>query len=232
MEKAQAAWEAEVKEKKTAAKLPKPVADILAVEPAKRTDKQKQAIAAHYRTIAPALEPLRKELAATQKHRDDLVKTIPSTLVAMAGPPRTLRILARGNWQDDSGEIVQPDVPAFLTPRLGERDPKTPRYSRLDLAKWLTAADHPLTSRVFVNRLWKLMFGQGLVKSLDDFGSQGAPPSHPQLLDYLASEFTATGWDVKAMVKWIAMSATYRPTYGWPARTASAWTPRRSATTP
>jgi hypothetical protein len=210
LEKAQAEWEAEVKEKKTTAKLPKPVTEALAVEPAKRSDKQKQAIAAHYRTVAPALEPLRKELAATQKARDDLMKTIPTTLVAMAGPPRTTRILARGNWQDDSGEIVQPDVPAFLTPRLSERDSKTPRYSRLDLAKWLTAADHPLTSRVFVNRLWKLMLGQGLVKSLDDFGSQGAPPTHPQLLDYLATEFVASGWDVKAMVKRIAMSATYR----------------------
>src|SRR5207244_4506674 len=198
--KAQVAWEADVKAKK-AAKPPKAIADILDVEPAKRSEKHKTAVAAHYRTVAPSLEPLRKEQAEVQKKRDDLMKTIPTTLVAMSGSPRTMRVLPRGNWLDDSGEIVQPEVPAFLTPRLGERDPKTPRYSRLDLAKWLATPENPLVARVFVNRLWKLMFGQGLVKSLDDFGSQGSPPSHPQLLDYLATEFVSSGWDTKAMIK-------------------------------
>src|SRR5262249_46595055 len=96
---------------------------------------------------------------------------------------------------------------------------KGKRANRLDLARWLVSPDNPVTARVFVNRLWKLMFGQGLVKSLDDFGAQGAPPTHPELLDWLATEFMASrgasgpGWDVKHMLKLIAMSATYRQSW-------------------
>jgi hypothetical protein len=101
---------------------------------------------------------------------------------------------------------VTPSVPAFL-PSL---DAKGKRATRLDLANWLVARDNPLVARVFVNRLWKLMFGQGLVKSLDDFGTQGALPSHPELLDWLAMEFADSGWDVKHLVKLMAMSNTYR----------------------
>jgi hypothetical protein len=84
------------------------------------------------------------------------------------------------------------------------------RPTRLDLADWLTSADNPLVARVFVNRLWKLAFGQGIVKSADDFGSQGTAPSHPELLDWLACEFTTTGWNVKHLLKHIVMSETYR----------------------
>jgi hypothetical protein len=205
VEKAQAKWEDEYKAAKQKPKLPKPVADALAVEAAKRAAAQKQAIAAHYRTLAPALEPLRKELAAAQAQRDALVKQIPTTLISTSGAPRTVRILARGNWQDDSGSVVQPDVPGFLQPR-----PASGKLTRLDLANWLVNPDNPLTARVFVNRLWKIAFGQGIVKSLEDFGSQGAPPTHPQLLDWLATEFIASGWDVKHVLKLMVTSAAYR----------------------
>jgi hypothetical protein len=222
LEKAQAKWEEEYAAAKTKPKVPKPVSDALAVEPAKRTAAQKQAIAAHYRTIAPALEPLRKELAATQAQRDALVKRIPTTLISMSGPPRTVHILPRGNWLDDSGPVVQPDVPGFLFPLSGGRQPsdsknnqgadapRSGRVTRLDLANWLVHPDNPLTSRVFVNRLWKQCFGQGIVKTLEDFGSQGAPLTHPQLLDWLATEFIARGWDVKEMLRFMVTSATYR----------------------
>jgi hypothetical protein len=200
----QAKWEEKARAEK--AKLPKPVADALAVEPAKRTPQQKQVLAAHYRTIAPELEPLRKELAAVQGKRDGLMKNVPTTLVSTSVSPRVVRVLPRGNWLDDSGEVVQPAVPAFLA----ALDTKGKRATRLDLAKWLVSPDNPLTARVFVNRLWKIGFGQGIVRSPDDFGIQGSPPSHPQLLDWLAVEFVESGWDVKHLLKLLVTSNAYR----------------------
>ena len=96
--------------------------------------------------------------------------------------PRTVRVLPRGNWQDESGEVVQPGVLGFLPP------PKVDgrALNRLDLAQWLVAPENPLTARVFVNRLWKLCFGIGLSKVLDDVGSQGELPNNPALIDWLA----------------------------------------------
>jgi hypothetical protein len=99
---------------------------------------------------------------------------------------------------------VQPSIPEFLG-TLGKKD----RATRMDLAKWIISPDNPLTARVFVNRLWKLAFGQGLVRNLDDFGTQGTPPTHPELLDWLATEF-ASKWDVKATLKLMLMSSTYK----------------------
>jgi hypothetical protein len=205
LEKALAKWEEELKAKKDNPKLPKPVADALAIEPAKRNAKQKQTIAAHYRSIAPLLEPQRKEQAQLHQQREAVVSKVATTLISMSGPPRTVRILARGNWLDETGEIVKADVPGFLSLRL-----PSDRANRMDLAKWLVNPDNPLTARVFVNRLWKLAFGQGIVKTLEDFGSQGSPPTHPQLLDWLATEFIASGWDVKHMLRLMLNSAAYR----------------------
>ena len=123
-------------------------------------------------------------------------------LATVSVKPRTVRILPRGNWMDDSGEIVSPAVPKFLS--------KKEMSSRTDLAKWITSRENPLTARVFVNRLWKIFFGKGISRVLDDIGSQGEWPSHPELLDWLAVEFMESGWDVKHIVKLIVNSKAYR----------------------
>jgi hypothetical protein len=129
------------------------------------------------------------------------------TLVTEAWKPAVTRVLTRGNFQDESGAVVEPAVPHFLPPAANALG--SPRLTRLDLAKWIVSKDNPLTARAFVNRLWKQFFGNGLSGVVDDLGAQGEPPSHPELLDWLAGEFRA-GWDVKHVVKLIVMSDTYR----------------------
>jgi hypothetical protein len=188
--------------------LPAEVVQALTVEAGKRTPQQKQTLASYFHSIAPQLEPQRRALAALQQRREQLLKAAPETEISVSGPPRTMRILPRGNWLDDSGPVVTPATPASLPP-LGV---KGRRATRLDLARWMTAPENPLMARVFVNRLWKLFFSQGLVKTLDDLGSQGAWPTHPDLLDWLAVEFRESGWDVKHLVKLIVLSDTYRQT--------------------
>lgn len=182
------------------------VLDALATAPQSRTDEQRKAISTHFRSIAPQLAESRSQLEAAQKQREQLVKQhTRTTLITVAVPPREMRVLKRGNWMDKSGELVEPGVPHFLKQIRTEG-----RSSRLDLADWLTSPDNPLTARVFVNRLWKLYFGTGLSKVLDDVGSQGEPPVHPDLLDALAVEFVESGWNVKHMIKLLVMSRTYR----------------------
>jgi hypothetical protein len=132
------------------------------------------------------------------------------TIVTVAAPPRVTRVLARGNWQDESGEVVQPSPPRFLVAGRPAPLPDAPRQTRLDLANWIVSRDNPLTARTFVNRLWKQFFGTGLSSIVDDLGTQGEYPSHPELLDWLAVDFMDSGWDVKAVVRTIVMSATYR----------------------
>jgi hypothetical protein len=203
--------------------VPKNITEIVALETAKRSPQQKQELSAYYRTIAPQLAAPRSQLADLQRQRDALFGAVRTTLVSTTGTPRMMRILPRGNWLDDSGEAVAPSAPGFMTPR--QIAPERGRLTRLDLAKWLISTENPLAARVFVNRLWKIAFGQGLVRSMEDFGSQGTPPTHPQLLDWLALEFMAPAssnpkseipdpqsqaWDIKRMLKLIVMSGTYR----------------------
>ena len=118
--------------------------------------------------------------------------------------PATAPILMRGAY-DQPGEVVPAGVPAAIL------DPGTsPPQNRRELVDWMLRPDHPLVARVAVNRIWRMFFGQGLVRTLEDFGSQGAQPVHPELLDYLAAHFMESGWDVKALCRLIATSATYR----------------------
>jgi hypothetical protein len=148
----------------------------------------------------------RKKLTEIEAELGAVGKRVRVTMVSEAVAPRDVRVLARGNWMDDTGELVQPGVPHFMKqPDVGDR-----RLTRLDLAQWLVSADHPQTARVFMNRLWKMSFGVGISRVLDDVGAQGEWPEHPALLDYLATEFAGSNWNVKQMVKLLVMSSTYR----------------------
>jgi hypothetical protein len=205
LEAAQAAWERSIHEKGVEG-LPKEIVAIVVRDSSKRDAKQQQALAVYFRSIASSLAEPRRQLADLQRQRDEIKKAVPATLISEAVAPRVMRVLPRGNWLDDSGEIVAPDVPASLTSlSLTER-----RANRLDLAQWMLTPQNPLVARVFVNRLWKMAFGQGIVRTLDDFGSQGAWPTHLELLDWLAVEFRESGWNVKHVLKLMMMSYTYR----------------------
>ena len=129
------------------------------------------------------------------------------TMVTEAAEPMETRVLARGNWQDESGAIVSPAPPKFLAEATVTSDR---RATRLDLADWILAPENPLTARTMVNRLWHQFFGTGLSAVVDDLGLQGEYPSHPELLDWLSGQFVESGWDVKALVKLLVTSATYR----------------------
>jgi hypothetical protein len=145
------------------------------------------------------LEKLRGELFAVRRQS-------PTVMVMQELPvPRETHILIRGSY-DAPGEKVEPGVPEEL---LGSW-PKDAPHNRLGLAQWLTKPDHPLTSRVVVNRFWQQLFGEGIVKTSDNFGMQGEWPSHPELLDWMAREFIESGWNVKALMKMMVLSATYR----------------------
>ncbi|MEZ6094075.1 MAG: PSD1 and planctomycete cytochrome C domain-containing protein [Pirellulaceae bacterium] len=129
--------------------------------------------------------------------------------VSVSQKPSITRVLPRGDWQNDSGDVVEPCVPSFLPQILNANQE---RLTRLDLANWLVSSDNPLTARVQMNRLWNQFFGRGLNPILDDMGIQGEFPSHPDVLDWLANEFVASGWDFKHMVKLIVLSDAYQRT--------------------
>jgi hypothetical protein len=152
-----------------------------------------------------ALRTANAELKALRLERTDLEKTIPTAMVmAEMKVPRNTFVLARGDYRNQT-EKVQPGVPSMLPP-LPEGAP----LNRLTLARWLIDPKHPLTARVAVNRFWQTYFGVGIVKTQEDFGVQGEAPVHPELLDWLSTEFIRTGWDIRAMQRLIVTSATYR----------------------
>lgn len=163
-----------------------------------------------YRESTPAYQKIKSELQVREKERENLLKTAPSVLATISATPREIRLLNRGDWQDKSGPLVAPAPPAFLSKPAPPGEQPALRGTRLDLAKWMVDADNPLTSRVFVNRLWARLFGVGLSKDLGDFGLQGEYPSHPELLDWLAIEFREKGWSVKHLMRTILLSRTYQ----------------------
>jgi mono/diheme cytochrome c family protein len=184
------------------------LSDIAATPPDLRTAGQRAKVALAFLDSASVPAPIvaaRKHLFEARLRRDHLYKSIPTVMVMADSPtPRQTFVLNRGAY-DNPGEPVTPGVPGVLPPFR----PEWPN-NRLGLAKWLVDRQNPLTARVTVNRFWQSFFGLGIVKTVDDFGSQGEPPVHPELLDWLATTFMDSGWNVKALQKTIVMSATYR----------------------
>jgi hypothetical protein len=186
--------------------VPANIIKILLLANDQRSSQETQTLAEYFRATYEDLQPLREAIATQELALKQLNATIPNTLMTKVAAPRMTRILHRGNWQDDSGEEVQPAVPEFMQPL----DVDGRRANRLDLADWMIDTNNPLTARVFVNRLWKILFGNGLAQPLDDIGSQGSRPTHIEVLDWLAIEFMESGWDVKHVVKLLVASATYQ----------------------
>jgi len=153
---------------------------------------------------------LRDEIESLEEQiaKLDDQKSWQKTLISTTGRPRPIRVLPRGNWLDESRPAIDPAVPQFM----GRLDIGEQRATRLDLANWIASTDNPLTARAFINRLWRIYFGEGISRTLDDLGAQGAWPSHPDLLDWLAVEFVESGWDIKHMIKLMITSDAYQRT--------------------
>jgi hypothetical protein len=152
-----------------------------------------------------AQSDLESQLSQLRKQLDEVLDQVPEIMVMREmSERRPTHVLNRGAY-DAPGDAVAPDTPAVL-PAFPADLPR----NRLGLANWLVDPDHPLTARVTVNRYWQMVFGEGLVRTPEDFGSQGRPPTHPLLLSWLANDFTSNGWDVKRLLRMLVMSATYR----------------------
>lgn len=182
--------------------VPDEIAAILRTAPDARTPEQKEQLARHYRTVDPELARLNQAVAEHAHAAPRPSANAPA--LAELSTPRVTNVLIRGDFLR-KGVEVSPGTPAVL-PALASGA----RPSRLDLARWLVEPANPLTARVTVNRVWRQYFGRGLVSTVDDFGTQGEKPSHPELLDWLASEFVARGWSLKALHRLIVTSGTYR----------------------
>ena len=185
------------------------ISELLLIAEDKRDEKQKEKLFVHFKNVAPETAVVKQQLDAARKPKEDFEAPIPRCLVSITNAqPRTVRVLPRGNFLIETGDIVQPALPAYLA----SSDPKADgrKLNRLDLANWLVSRDNPLTARVVMNRLWKQFFGVGLSKVVDDLGAQGELPPNQALLDWLACEFVDSGWDVKHMIRLIVNSQAYQ----------------------
>ncbi len=185
------------------AKLPAAVLSAVDTPPEKRTPEQKETLAKHYRTVAPSLQSLRDEIARLEKSRPQ-APMLPVMQELPADKRRKSHVLIKSNFLAP-GDEVQPGVPEAFPPL-----PPDAAADRLGVARWLVSPDNPLTARVAVNRYWAQLWGTGLVETEEDFGTQGQLPSHPELLDHLATEYQRLGWDTKAFLRTLVTSAAYR----------------------
>jgi mono/diheme cytochrome c family protein len=187
-------------------RLPESIARALAIAADKRDDKQKAELHNYYRQhVSATIKRLEDQRTRLRSERAELEKRLPTMMVMSELPkPRETYVLIRGQY-DKKGDKVDPGTPVSLPPL-----PATAPRNRLGLAQWLVDPRNPLTARVTVNRYWQSYFGAGLVRTAEDFGSQGEAASHPELLDWLATEFVQSGWDIKRMQRSIVTSATYR----------------------
>jgi uncharacterized protein DUF1553/uncharacterized protein DUF1549/cytochrome c len=205
--------------------LPEDVVKALKVPAANRTKAQETSLFEFFKWSSSELQPLIVRRARLEAELELLNSQIPRVVTTETMMPAVSRVLARGNFLDESGEVVEPAIPVVF----GKLDAANRRATRLDLANWIASKENPLTARVYINRLWREFFGTGLTKTLDDLGSQGEWPTHPELLDWLASEFMHPtidcglriadcglngaqkhDWDVKHIIRLIVTSHTYR----------------------
>lgn len=186
--------------------LPDALIAALKVEAGKRNAAQKKVVGDEFRRRSSEVRSVQQKIDAARNEITGIDKNMVKTMVMRdRAQPRETFVLNRGTWdQPDKNQPCSPDTPSCL-PSL----PKDAPPNRLALAQWIVAKENPLTARVIVNRYWQHFFGQGLVTTPEDFGSQGERPSHPQLLDWLAADFQ-DGWNVKKLLKQIVMSATYQ----------------------
>jgi hypothetical protein len=186
---------------------PESLKAIAAIPPSRRSAAQayKLQLAFLETPAAATFQQARKQVVALEYQKRVLIDHLPTTMVmSELAQPRATHVLVRGQY-DRPGERVEPGVPGCLSPW-----PSRAPLNRLGLGKWLVDPANPLTARVEANRLWQMFFGTGLVKTVEDFGSQGERPSHPDLLDWLATELIRSGWDVKSLIRIIVTSACYR----------------------
>ncbi|MFM8579135.1 MAG: PSD1 and planctomycete cytochrome C domain-containing protein [Planctomycetaceae bacterium] len=202
-------------------------------ETSKRNGPEQKAIQDYFRSKATTRFRIEIDaVAVAEKARNDHYGPLAKCLVSIhTDSRRAVRILPRGDWMNESGEIVKAALPRFLA---GDPPPEGRDLTRLDLAQWVLSPDNPLTARVVMNRLWKQFFGAGLSRVLDDLGGQGEPPSHPELLDWMACEFRESGWDMRHMIRRIVSSRAYRRASVAPAALHAAapsnrWLARQSA---
>ena len=185
--------------------LPPAILALLNTPATKRSQSDAEALAKHYRSIAPRLKPRRDEIAKLEASRP-AAPTVPVMEELPEAQRRKTTVLQKGNFLTP-GEAVEPGVPSVL-PKF----PEGAKADRLGMARWILDPENPLTARVAVNRYWAQIFGAGLVETEEDFGTQGEPPSDPELLDWLAIQYRKLGWDTKAFLRMILTSSTYRQT--------------------
>jgi hypothetical protein len=188
--------------------LPARLRPVLERPLAERTEAERKALAEAHRSVSPRLAPLRDRMAELQKELKDLGIVTAQILEERPSHERpSTHLRVRGSFVS-KGERVYADVPAVF--RSFDPLPEDQMPNRLGLARWLVSEENPLVARVTVNRLWEGLFGKGLVETSEDFGIQGSPPSHPDLLDWLATELVRGGWSVKSLLRTIVTSSTYR----------------------
>ncbi|WP_206352071.1 PSD1 and planctomycete cytochrome C domain-containing protein [Tautonia rosea] len=207
LEQAQQDWEravlAEEEPFPNAPKVPDPIMALLRIDSGERSEEQAKQLTDHFLKITPLLQAERGRLAELDAKLAPFT-TVPIMRELQGDSRRTTHVQRRGNYLD-LGEKVSPGVPESFHPL-----PEGVEPDRLSLARWLVSEENPLTARVVANRCWEQVFGQGLVPTGEEFGSQGEPPTHPELLDWLATELVRTGWDLKAFFKLLVTSSTYR----------------------
>ena len=204
-----AKWLAELRKQfksKSKPRLPGDISKLVTTTDSEKTPANKATLFDYFLLKSPAKYPQQKKIQELTAQKPKPTEQYRHILATVSAKRRTVRVLPRGDWTNQTGEIVEPAPPAFLShgKKFGP--------SRLDLAKWIASEENPLTARVLVNRIWSQLFGAGLSNSMGDFGLQGEYPSNPELIDWLAVEFVKNNWSIKQLIRTIVQSKTYQQT--------------------